>query len=50
LSDESESKVYENISDVRTVNNIKYSTALDAGPGAVSFGVEMKTGTGRSYD
>lgn len=38
-----------NIRAVQTTNNIKYSTDLAAGLGAVSLDVEMETGTGKTY-
>ena len=38
-----------NIRTVQTANNIKYSTELAAGLGAVSLDVEMETGTGKTY-
>ena len=38
-----------NIRAVQTANNIKYSTELAAGLGAVSLDVEMETGTGKTY-
>ncbi len=38
-----------NIHSVQTANNIKYSTDLVAGLGAVSLDVEMETGTGKTY-
>ena len=38
-----------NIRAIQTANNIKYSTDLAAGLGAVSLDVEMETGTGKTY-
>lgn len=38
-----------NIHNVQTANNIKYSTDLVTGLGAVSLDVEMETGTGKTY-
>lgn len=38
-----------NIRDVQTANNIKYSTDLADGLGAVSLDIEMETGTGKTY-
>lgn len=42
-------QMLKNIRDVQTRNNIKYSTELSAGLGAVSLDVEMETGTGKTY-
>jgi type III restriction enzyme len=41
-------ELLKNIRAVQTENNIKYSTALAAGLGAVSLDVEMETGTGKA--
>ena len=38
-----------NIHTMQTTNNIKYSTDIAAGLGAVSLDVEMETGTGKTY-
>jgi type III restriction enzyme len=38
-----------NIRAVQTANNIKYSSDIAAGLGAVSLDVEMETGTGKTY-
>jgi len=45
----SEEQLLKNIRGVQTENNIKYSTGLAAGLGAVSLDVEMETGTGKTY-
>ncbi len=42
-------QLLKNIHDVQTMNNIKYSTELSSGLGAVSLDVEMETGTGKTY-
>ncbi|MTV50509.1 restriction endonuclease subunit R [Heliobacillus mobilis] len=42
-------ELLKNIRAVQTDNNIKYSTGLAAGLGAVSLDVEMETGTGKTY-
>lgn len=42
-------QLLKNIHDVQTTNNIKYSTELVAGLGAVSLDIEMETGTGKTY-
>jgi len=42
-------QLLKNIREVQTANNIKYSTELAAGLGAVSLDVEMETGTGKTY-
>ena len=42
-------QLLKNIRAVQTENNIKYSTELAAGLGAVSLDVEMETGTGKTY-
>ncbi|MDR1827996.1 MAG: DEAD/DEAH box helicase family protein [Methylobacteriaceae bacterium] len=45
----SESELLANIRDVQTANNIKLSSTLVKGIGAVSLDVEMETGTGKTY-
>ena len=45
----SREELLKNIRAVQTANNIKYSTDLVAGLGAVSLDVEMETGTGKTY-
>jgi len=45
----SKEQLLKNIRSVQTANNIKYSTDLASGPGAVSLDVEMETGTGKTY-
>jgi type III restriction enzyme len=45
----SKEELLKNIRAVQTANNIKYSTDLAAGLGAVSLDVEMETGTGKTY-
>ena len=45
----SKDQLLKNIRAVQTANNIKYSTDLIAGLGAVSLDVEMETGTGKTY-
>ena len=45
----SKEQLLKNIRAVQTENNIKYSTELAAGLGAVSLDVEMETGTGKTY-
>lgn len=42
-------QLLKNIHEVQTANNIKHSTELVAGLGAVSLDVEMETGTGKTY-
>lgn len=42
-------QLLKNIRDVQTRNNIKCSTELSSGLGAVSLDVEMETGTGKTY-
>ncbi len=42
-------QLLKNIREVQTANNIKYSTELATGLGAVSLDVEMETGTGKTY-
>lgn len=42
-------QLLKNVHDVQTMNNIKYSTELVSGLGAVSLDVEMETGTGKTY-
>jgi type III restriction enzyme len=42
-------ELLKNIRAVQTANNIKYSTELASGLGAVSLDVEMETGTGKTY-
>ena len=42
-------QLLKNIREIQTTNNIKYSTELVAGLGAVSLDVEMETGTGKTY-
>ncbi|RCX18908.1 type III restriction enzyme [Anaerobacterium chartisolvens] len=42
-------QLLKNIRAVQTDNNIKYSTELISGLGAVSLDVEMETGTGKTY-
>lgn len=42
-------QLLKNIREVQTANNIKYSTELAVGLGAVSLDVEMETGTGKTY-
>lgn len=42
-------QLLKNIREVQMANNIKYSTELAAGIGAVSLDVEMETGTGKTY-
>lgn len=42
-------QLLKNIRDVQAENNIKNSTELVAGLGAVSLDVEMETGTGKTY-
>lgn len=45
----SKEQLLKNIHSVQTANNIKYSTDIAAGLGAVSLDVEMETGTGKTY-
>ncbi|MBT9173122.1 MAG: hypothetical protein DDT21_01512 [Syntrophomonadaceae bacterium] len=45
----SKEQLLKNIHAVQTANNIKYSTDIAAGLGAVSLDVEMETGTGKTY-
>ena len=45
----SKEQLLKNIRAVQTENNIKYSTSLVPGLGAVSLDVEMETGTGKTY-
>ena len=45
----SRDQLLKNIRDIQTENNIRYSTDLAAGLGAVSLDVEMETGTGKTY-
>lgn len=45
----SKEQLLKNIRDVQAANNIKHSTQLVAGLGAVSLDVEMETGTGKTY-
>jgi len=45
----SKEQLLKNIHAVQTENNIKYSTEIAAGIGAVSLDVEMETGTGKTY-
>ncbi|MFP3154803.1 DEAD/DEAH box helicase family protein [Lachnospiraceae bacterium ZAX-1] len=45
----SRAELLKNIRAIQTANNIKYSTDLAAGLGAVSLDVEMETGTGKTY-
>ena len=45
----SKEELLKNIRAVQTRNNIKYSSELAAGLGAVSLDVEMETGTGKTY-
>lgn len=42
-------QLLKNIRAVQTANNIKNSSALEAGLGLVSLDVEMETGTGKTY-
>jgi len=42
-------ELLKNIRAVQTDNNIKYSSEIAAGLGAVSLDVEMETGTGKTY-
>ena len=42
-------QLLKNIRDVQAANNIKYSTELAVGLGAISLDVEMETGTGKTY-
>ena len=42
-------QLLKNIRDIQTANNIKLSSALAPGLGAVSLDVEMETGTGKTY-
>ena len=42
-------ELLQNIRAVQTDNNLKYSTELAAGLGAVSLDIEMETGTGKTY-
>ena len=42
-------QLLKNIKNVQTENNVKYSTELATGLGAVSLDVEMETGTGKTY-
>jgi type III restriction enzyme len=45
----SKDELLKNIRAVQTANNIKYSSDIAAGLGAVSLDVEMETGTGKTY-
>ena len=45
----SKEQLLKNIHAVQTVNNIKYSSDIASGLGAVSLDVEMETGTGKTY-
>lgn len=45
----SKDQLLKNIHTVQTANNIKYSTDIASGLGAVSLDVEMETGTGKTY-
>ncbi|MDR0499897.1 MAG: DEAD/DEAH box helicase family protein [Coriobacteriales bacterium] len=45
----SSDELLKNIHAVQTANNIKYSSDIAAGLGAVSLDVEMETGTGKTY-
>jgi type III restriction enzyme len=42
-------ELLQNIRAVQTDNNLKYSTELAVGLGAVSLDIEMETGTGKTY-
>jgi len=45
----SNEQLLKNIHNVQTANNIKYSSDIASGLGAVSLDVEMETGTGKTY-
>lgn len=45
----SRDELLKNIRAIQTANNIKYSSELVSGLGAVSLDVEMETGTGKTY-
>lgn len=45
----SRGQLLENIRAVQALNNVKYSSELSDGLGAVSLDVEMETGTGKTY-
>lgn len=45
----SREQLLDNIRNIQTANNLKYSTDLVSGLGAVSLDVEMETGTGKTY-
>lgn len=45
----SREQLLKNIQHIQTANNIKNSTSLSDGLGAVSLDVEMETGTGKTY-
>lgn len=45
----SKEQLLKNIHAVQTANNIKYSSDIASGLGAVSLDIEMETGTGKTY-